>query len=250
MKRGAGALCGLLLAARSWAGEPKPDVASVVARHLESIGSPQAREAARSRRAEGAARLRILVGGTGELTGRAVLFSEARDVRAVLRFAARDYTGESFGYVKDHVDIGRVRAGVRSEVGQFFFTHDEALRDGLLSGALSTAWPLYAPDRRGAKLKYDGLKKVEGVLLHQVSYGFARRRSSLEVRLFFEPESFRHLRTTYRVRVPPPMVTSTGQSSQQQESVYEAQEIFAAFETQAGLTLPREWTLTFAVGGE
>jgi len=44
MRTGGGALCGLVLAARVWAGEP---------------------------------------------TGRAVLFSEARDVRAVLRFAAR-----------------------------------------------------------------------------------------------------------------------------------------------------------------
>jgi hypothetical protein len=240
----------LLIPTASWAKEPRLTAEEIVARHRDSIGPAEARQAAQSRIAEGATLLTVLVGGSGTLRGRALLFSDASGFRAALRFNAPDYSGESFGFVQDKVDVGMVQPGIRSEIGHFLASYDEPLRDGLLGGALSTSWPLYAPGLRGAKLKYDGLKKVEGASLHQLTYGFARRRSGIEVRLFFEPESFRHVRTTYKLRIPPPMTTSITESSQQEDTVYELEEVFEDFETENGLSLPRRWLLRFGAHGE
>lgn len=250
MRRGALVVPVLLLVAPARAGEPRLDAQGLVARHLESVGSASGREALRSRIAEGVTELRILVGGSGNMNGRALLFSDPSGFRASLRFNAPDYSGESFGFVQDRIDVGMMRPGIRSEIGHFLATYDEPLREGLLGGALSVSWPLYAEHARGAKLRYDGEKAIDGAALHQISYSAARKRSGIEVRLFFDRERFRHVRTTYRIRIPAPMSRSIAASSQQQDTVYELEESFDGFATENGLTLPRRWILRFGAQGE
>ncbi len=240
----------LLLPSLAAAKPAKPSSEDIVARHLESIGPAEARSAIRSRMAQGPVRFKVLIGGAADLAGVSLLYSEARSLRASLRFGAPEYNGESFGFADDKVDIGFFQPGRRSEIANFLATYDEPLREGLLGGALSTAWPLLELQARGAKLKYDGLKKVEGVELHQLSYVFAKRRSNLQVRLFFEPEGFRHVRTTYRLEQAAPMAQNITASSQQQDTRYDLEESFADFRATDGLRLPHEWTLRFGDQGE
>ncbi len=240
----------LLLPSLAAAKDAKPTAEDLVARHLESIGPAEARAAIRSRMAQGPVRFKVLIGGASDLAGVSLFYSEARSLRASLRFGAPDYNGESFGFANDKVDVGFFQPGRRSEIASFLASYDEPLREGLLGGALSTAWPLLELPARGAKLKYDGLKKVDDVELHQLSYGFAKRRSNLQVRLFLEPASFRHLRTTYRLDQAAPMSGSITASSQQQDTRYDLEETFGDFRATDGLQMPHEWTLRFSVQGE
>jgi hypothetical protein len=48
-----------------------------------------------------------------------------------------------------------------SEFGEFVCTQDGMLREGLLGGVLSTAWPMLDLDARKAKVGYEGETKID-----------------------------------------------------------------------------------------
>jgi len=73
--------------------EMKPE--DVVARHLGSIGTVEARSAAKTRIVQGTSRYKILVGGGGELQGTSALVSEGRKAVVMIKFANGDYRGSS-----------------------------------------------------------------------------------------------------------------------------------------------------------
>jgi hypothetical protein len=58
----------------------------------------------------------------------------------------------------------------RSEFGEFVRTQDVILREGLLGGVLSTAWPMLDLDARKAKVGYEGKKKIDNRQLLTLSY--------------------------------------------------------------------------------
>jgi hypothetical protein len=128
-------------------------------------------------------------------------------------------------------------------------TYDGLLKEGLVSGVLSTAWPLLDLAGRGPKLKYEGLKNVDERPLHQLAYKAAKGQGDVRVLLFFEPETFRHLRSEYRLTLRPSMSVAIDRSASQQDTRFEMEESFGAFETAAGLTLPTRWTLSFHMDG-
>src|SRR5262249_16123852 len=73
------------------AADAKPE--EVVARHLESIGSAEARAAIKNRVVQGNARFRLSAGGTGELGGIGGFVSEQNKFNFTLKFNG-NYRGE------------------------------------------------------------------------------------------------------------------------------------------------------------
>ena len=130
---------GLTLAPTIAATEEKLRAEELVARHLEALGTREARAAAPSRIAEGPTHLKILVGGMASLSGRALLFSDRRTLRANLRFDAPSFGGESFSFADDRSEVGFVQPGRRSPLGDFLSVYDDPLREGLLGGVLSAS---------------------------------------------------------------------------------------------------------------
>lgn len=245
----AAALCllsSLSLASPADAKDAKLSVEELVAKHLESIGPAEARAALHARIGEGVVALRILLGGTAQLAGRALLYSEPGSERINLRVDDPNYSGESFSLVGGKVDVGFFQPGRRSPLADFIAAYDDPLREGLLTGVLSLDWPLSDPGLKGAKLKYDGLKKVDGRLLHQLSYQPKKNRHDMKIQLFLDPESLRHVRTTYARSVPAPLSGDISQSSQQQDTHLNLEESFGGFQAVDGLTLPTQWTLRFS----
>ncbi len=139
----------------------KPE--DIVAKHLDSIGTAQARAAAKSRVVEGAVTYNLLVGGAGTLEGKAVLVSQDEKLHFMMKLNNNLYHGEQFIFDgnKDEISFSTVNQ-TRSQFGEFVRVQDVVLRDGLLGGTLSTAWPLYDLGERKAKLSYEGMKKVDG----------------------------------------------------------------------------------------
>ena len=65
----------------------KPE--EVVSRHLESIGTPEARAAAKSRVMESTVHFKMLIGGAGLLDGTSVLISEQRKLQFMLKISGQ-----------------------------------------------------------------------------------------------------------------------------------------------------------------
>ena len=174
----------------------------VIAKHLASIGTPEAR-AAKTRVTEGAVTYKILVGGSGEAAGKSFFVSEGVKRQFLMKINDRNYRGEQWIYDgdKDSVSFSLTQLK-RSQFGEFLYTQPVPLREGLLGGLLTTAWPLLDPAQHEAKLSYQGLKKVDGRELHDLVYK-PKKGADYEIHLYFDPETFHHVMTLYTITIQP-----------------------------------------------
>ncbi len=223
--------------------ELKPE--EVISRNLQSIGTPQARAAANARQAAGKAKMRVVVGGGGTIEGEALLMSEGHKLKLDMRFANPDYPRDQLIFTGDKVLVGFIKPGRRSALGDFVNFQPEILREGLLGGTLSAAWPLLDVAERRPKLTYEGLKNVSGRKLHVLSYRPRKGGTELNIRLFFESDTFRHVRTTYKLVIAPEMSSDVQQSARQREVVHLLEEDFSDFREFSGLMLPRQYNIHY-----
>lgn len=250
----------------------KPE--DIVAKYLSAVGTPEARAAAKSRFDRGSAHFRILVGGAGTLDGSGVFVSEGRKSYFQMKFPNTDYRGEQFVFDGNKLQVAAstARQG-RSTLGEFVYTQDVIVKDGLWGGELSTAFPLLNLEEHKAKLSFEGEKNVDGRQLLDVVYK-PKKSTDLEIHLYFEPDTYRHVMTTYSLRVAtrlgnvdaqisnaqptgdvPGQVISTGgvvtessetASARQHETRIRLEERFSDFKTVDGLTLPSHYNLHFS----
>jgi hypothetical protein len=224
----------------------KISVDEVVAGHLASLGTPEARAAVKTRFAQGKVQMKIIVGGQGNAEGRAYLFGEGRKFRAALPFDFADYWGEHFFSDGDKAVVGFSQPTIRSSLGSFLDRYNSILKEGLAGGVLSTAWPLLDREGRQPKLEYNGLKKVDGKEVHQITYHMKKGQGEEMVTLFFEADTFRHVKSVYDVTLQSRMTGISG-SSKQQEGHYSVEEMFGDFAPVDGVTLPTHWTIRSTV---
>jgi hypothetical protein len=262
---------GLTWSSLSYGENLKPE--EIVAKSLDAMGTPQAR-AAKSRVSQGAARFRLVSGGVGNLDGKGVLVSEGRKLQFMVKFPNTDYKGEQFVTDGDKVRVATTTGKQsRSSFGQFVYTQDVIIKEGLLGGELSTAWPLLNLEERKAKLSYEGEKTVDGKKLLDVRYK-PKKSSDLEIHLFFDPETYHHVMTVYTMRIrqglgnvdaqlsnaqatgadlgPSPIATggvvtesSETATARLTETRYRLEERFSDFKTVEGVTLPSHYNLHF-----
>ncbi len=225
----------------------KPE--ELVDKHLVSVGTAEARTAARNRAVAGDVTVTFRLGASGQLSGKESIFSDGRVVRLEMSFNSTEYPGELFAFDDSKVTVGMIRPGVRSRLSDFVYTYSTLLSEGLLGGTLSTAWPLLDLGARQPRLEYSGLKKIEGRQLHELKYVPKKSGGDSKVTLYFETESFRHVRSQYLVIVPETMARLPQASSQQSNTVYKLVETFDNFKTIDGLTMPHAYSLDFTVSG-
>ena len=215
--------------------------AEVVAKHLDSIGTAEAREAVEN----------MIVGGTvlaaykapqaAQFNGQSVVAS-ARNKHVIgMGFENSSYSQDNMAYDGQNVTVGFARPGQRSNLGDFILTHKNVMRDGLMGGALSNAWVLLHPERT-PKLDYSGTKKVNGKPAHELKY--RGKSSDLEISLFFDAETFRHIRTEYTRVITAQMGASVDASGGQRSSRYKMIEEFSDFKKEGDLTLPHTYKIT------
>jgi outer membrane lipoprotein-sorting protein len=223
-----------------------PTLQEVISKHLDSIGSPEARASMKGRVILGTAVTTFRIGGKGQANGRAVLGSQGNMSLVGISFDVPEYPRENLGFDGKILTVADLTPGVRSTLGKFFMTHEMPFREGLLAGTLSTAWPLLDTSSRKATLKYEGMKKIDGRQLHVVRYD-AKNDSGLKTRLYFDAETFRHVRTEYEQRQIQQMVTQPGVTQQQGDSITKLIEEFSDFKTETGLTLPHTYKLQLSI---
>jgi hypothetical protein len=241
-------LCSCLLALGAKDQKLKPE--ELVERHLASLGSPEARAAAKNRIAAGDAEVVFRLNAQGVIKGKGHVMSEGRSLRIAMNFNAGDYTGEYLVYDGDKVNVGQIRPGQRSMLLSFIYTHNTPILEGLLGGTMSTAWPLLDLATRQAKLDYTGLKKIEGKQLHEVRYRPKKGAGDLQITLYFDPETFHHVRSQYLLNIPEGMAHDPSETARQTNTVYQLVETFSDFKTADGLTLPSTYKLNFTASGQ
>src|SRR5215469_7596253 len=226
--------------------EPKPTTDAIIAKHLDSIGSAEARASAASRMSEGKVVFAEIIQHSLHLEGAATLVSQDRKQRCEFRFGNPQYPGEQFVFDGNRGMVATVDQTSRSRLGNFLFLQEDVLREGLFGGVLSTAWPLLNTQKVNPSLKYEGLKKVDGQQLHEISYVPKKRSESgdLSIHLYFEPETYHHVLTIYRVT----MQHDSGQTlSDPNQTTVIVEERFRDFQQVDGLTLPRHWDIRYRV---
>jgi len=238
----------------------------VVARHLDSIGTAEIRATAKTRIVQGTAQFKMRVGGGGELAGTSALVSEGRKSVLMIKLANSDYRGEQFVTDGGKVSVAATTSNHEwSDFGQFVRTQDQIVLEGLLGGALTTAWAMLDLPENKAKLSFDGEKKADGRPAYQLTY-HSRKRDDLTIHLFFDPQTYQHLMTTYTITLAsglggfaPSLSDQAGlttpaadnpgadvtQSSKQKETRYTIEERFSDFKTAEGLTLPTKYSMHF-----
>jgi hypothetical protein len=225
-------------------------IADLVKQHLNSIGTEQARAAVKSRATEGTVSFQIENASSGRQDGKEVFVSDGGKFVSLLKLPNPNYHGERFVSDGKKTLIAQVKPGAWSRLGDFVMVHNEILTEGLWGGTLSTGWALAHLDERLAKLQDRGLKKVNGRDLRRVDY-IPKKHSDLEIQLYFEPNTFRHVMTVYSMTISPQMGTSDIATARQQETRYRLEERFSDFKSVDGLNLPGRWTIefTFENGG-
>jgi hypothetical protein len=224
----------------------KPE--ELVAKHLEAIGTAEARAAAKTRVATCAVTMVLRVGGAGQLTGDAMMVSANTKLRFGMKFPVVEYPGEDVAFDGAKPATGFLPNGRRSNLSVFLNQQDLPLKEGLLGGALSTAWPLLRLEQQQPRLEYRGLKKVDKRELHELGYRARKGSSDLKVVLHFEPETFRHVRTHYSFQIGASIGTREA-PNQNPESYYSLTEEFDDFRAVDGLTLPHKYRLQLSMQG-
>ena len=222
----------------------KPE--DLIARHIESIGPQKELAAVKSRVAAGPVSLIVRVGGAGSLEGEGILASAGPKLRVNMKFPAIEYPVESLAFDGSKVATGFLPNGNRSRLSAFISQQDETIKEGLLGGVLSTAWPLLRIADLQPRLDYKGLKKIDGRELHEVNYRPRKGSGEMKIVMYFDPATFRHVRTRYSYTISATIGTRQS-SNQNPESYYSLTEDFDDFRDANGLMLPHKYRLQLSV---
>jgi hypothetical protein len=234
-------LAGGLVAAPA-ATAQKMKAEELVAKHLEAVGTAETRASVKSRIITGTVVAQFRSPVVGQVSGRAVLASQGERSLIGMVFDNSNYPHEKVGFDGENVTTSYVRPGVRSSLGEFLLSQKSLVRGGLLGGALSESWPLSDMAGRKPKLDYAGTKKVGARQAHELKV-YPRGGSDLKISLFFDAETFQHIRTEYSRVQPAQMGSSPDASAQQRESRFRMTEEFSDFRKEGGLTLPHDYRI-------
>ncbi len=227
-------------------GAEEMNAEKVINEHLNSLGTAEARAAVTSRVILGTVLATARIGGSGQTEGQAVLASRGNNSLMGMAFTVPSYPHEKMGYDGKKLTVAELTPGERSELGKFFLTHEMPFKEGLLEGTLSTAWPLLNLSSRKAVLKYDGTKKLQGQKMYVLRYE-TKNDSGLKTKLYFEAETFRHVRTEYEDRIIQQMAAAPGVTQKQGDSITKLVEEFSDFKPVDGVTLPHSYKLQLSV---
>ena len=226
----------------SSAAPDKFKVDELIAKHLDSIGSAKARAAVKTRIISGSSQVTFLTTPLGQATGRAVLASEGIKSLLGMSFPSPVYPREHLGFDGAHFIAAFVLPGQRSALGSFLMTHSVIFKQGLMGGTLSSAWPLLDVATRSPQLEYVGTRTIENHALHEMKY-LPRGGSDLQIKLFFDSETFQHVRTEYE-RV---IAGETGDRSMlagvTRETRFKMTEEFSDFKKEGELVLPHGYKI-------
>ena len=225
----------------------KPE--EVLAKHLDSIGTSDARLAAKSRIAVGEASAKFVSTKDQTVVGRIVLASDGEKNFFGLNMNSTLYPGERFSFDGKDASVGYVQQNTRSLLGNFVQSNNMLLKESLLGGTLSSSWIMSNMGENKGKLSFDGLKKVDGKEVYALGYS-RKGGGDITVTMYFDKDTFRHVRTEYKRTSSAAIGLRPEQSSGFSESRLKVTEDFTDFKAEKGLMLPHTYKLVYSISGQ
>ena len=235
-----------LFATSLFAQKMKPE--DILAKHLDSIGTTEDRAATKSLIAVGSAEVKSITKITTPVVGRIVIASAGMKNFWGMNLNSTDYPSEKFSYDGKKAKVGLVKLGNRSTLGNFVQSNDLMLENGLFGGTLSNSWAMLDMANRKAKLSSDGTKKINGKEAYVLSYS-PKGGGDVTINLYFDKETFRHVRTEYK------RISSAGIGSRPEDSTkfnenrITLTEDFADFKPEGKLMLPHSYHISYLTTG-
>jgi hypothetical protein len=231
--------------------------AELVGRHLESIGPAEARSRVHGIKTNGICVLTVKQGGSGQIGGQTLMASEGTRNLIKMTFDSPEYPFESLKFDGKNFTASQFKPGLRTAVASFFLTHEVLFREGLVGGTLSRSWPLLDLQQKNPKLEYAGLKKVAGKQLHALKYT-PRKGADLKITLYFDSETFQHIRTEYervvyssdQQRIGGTAGLPSATNPRSSPARIHAFEEFSDFKPEGGLNLPHTFKFGLSIQSE
>ena len=216
----------------------------LIDKHLASVGTREKRDSIKTLMAVGSSEFEVKVqsikGG-----GKAIMVSDPDNLFFVMSLNSKEYPFEKVGFFGDKVSLPYISPGNRSLLGSFLAENSKILTDGLFSGIMSLRWSLFRQSKRRIRIESAGIKKVDGRKMYVLDFNPSGPSSTiLKTRLYFDSETFNHVRSEYRREIGAGNVTF-GQANQQGTSVLILTEEFSDFKNEDGLNLPHTYRVTF-----
>ena len=233
--------------------EKKPaklTVDELVAKHLASIGPADAIAAIKSRVMVGDAQLESKLGSTFVLNGPGQIASQGNKVLYTMVLNSPQYPYEKAAFDGNEQSLG-LPNGIRTVLGDLLKSQTSILKDGLFTGALSTAWPLLdLKSRKSVKLEYAGTAKIDDRQCYKLKYS-SGHTGDLKTTLYFDAETYRHVRTTYEYTIEPRIGTSpTDTRSSSRIERHSLTEDFSDFKMAGKLILPMKYVINITNEGQ
>jgi hypothetical protein len=237
--------------------DTKLPAAEVVTKHLEALGSADVRGRVHGTRIQGGCLITVKEGGTGQAQGQAVFSSEG-DMNLFKMVFESDEDLTWFKFDGSKASVSQFRPGRRTSLENFFASFDIIFKEGLLGGTLTEAWPLLNLQKKNPKLETLGIKEVAGKKLLAIKYT-PHKGSDLKITLFFEPDTFRHVRTEYSQVIYANQQTRIAggggglppaTSKRASDTHIDAFEEFSNFKEEQGLNLPHTYKFELSIQSE
>ncbi len=237
-------LLGIGVATGAAADQQKLTVEALVTKHLESIGTAGARAAMQSRVAQGKVTFTDRITKQLHLDGTTQVISLGPKFKCAMQFGVPQYIGEQLVFNGQEVQVAMTEPGKRSLLGDYLARQPEILREGVFGGTTSTTWLLLDVKSHPGILKYEGLKKIDGRQLHDLTFAPKNRSGSgeLTIHLYFDSETFRHMMTAY-LRIT--HVTGGDVREGTEQIIETVEERFGDFRTVDGFTVPMSWDIRY-----
>lgn len=223
---------------------PKLSAEEIINKHVASLG-PGKPEALTSR---------VLV-GTGEFSskvrpekvGGPVQFaSSGNKLLLALIFNANNYPYDKIGFDGKDLFVATLPGGGYSPLDTFLKSNKIIVRRGFFGGVLSQSWPLLTRDKE-VKFEAAGTSKVDNKSSYKLKVTFSGI-GDVSIVLYFEQETFRHLRSEYFYRtgqLTTPNPNRPGQIGGTTPESYTLTENFSNFTKVDDFVLPMSYSLVY-----
>ena len=242
------ALCFLMMAVTCAAqdnAKMKPE--EIVAKHLAAIGTPEMLASVSSRIIAGKSQARDVKATITTVAGQSVLASTKDQSLLKMKFNvvdASDYSREEIIFDGKKVNAPFITESQRSALGSFLFSYSEIVKQGLFGGSLNATWALLDAKSKISKFIYEGKEKISGKEVY-VLRCVPRGGSALTIKLYFDAQTFQHVRTTYYQVITSPITTAD--QGLVSETRYKLEEDFSAYKKISGLTLPTNYKINYTI---
>jgi hypothetical protein len=228
----------------------------VVAKNLDSIGTAEVRADLKTLIAVGPTKQRFTSTSDAAVDGRIVIASEAAKVFIGMNMASIQYPGQRFVFDGKNADVAMTSQTGRDFLGNFVKDNGPLLKSGILGGTLSTGWLLANDPSTKGKLTFEGIKKIEGRDAYVLQFS-PKGGSDINILLYFDAESFRHIRSEYgRITSAPQGVMgkdlagkAADNSGRQSETRIKVIEDFSDFRAEKSIMLPHAYKISYSYSG-